>query len=317
MCAPLDKVTVALIPHEGFARASVTLDEVVATIDTDTPLVVVEAGAPDHVRRHIDDVASRRPITRLGGTRYLAPNEARNLAFTAVDTEYVAFVDNDMHLVDDWLGPLVTCAEQTGAWAVNPVIAEFDDPALVHLAGGSCRIFEQSGRRVFRDVPAHANEPVALVRPMLERQATEMLEFHCMLVRSDALRRVGPLDEDLRSSWEHCDLCLAIHAAGAETWIEPDSYVVIVRTYDRENLMQSVLRWSRAWNKHTARHFARKHGLADRRVQRSTYRFIEHRRYRAFCDATGLPAPFAPLANPLAALAAHRDRRARRAERDS
>ena len=75
--------------------------------------------------------------------------------------------------------------------------------------------------------------------------------------------------------------------------------------------MQSVLRWSSAWNQHSARHFIQKHGLADPRVQRSTYRFIEHRRYRAFCDATGLPAPLAPLADPLAAIAVHRDRRAR------
>ena len=309
---PLTKVTVALIPHEGFARAAVTLDEVVATIGTDIPLVVVEAGAPGGFRRHVDEVASRHPLTRLGGARYLTPNEARNLAFTTVATEYVAFVDNDMHLVDDWLGPLVACADETGAWAVNPLIAEFDDPPLVHIAGGVNRILEQSGRRVFEDVPAHANEPVALVRPMLQRQQTEMLEFHCMLVRSDALRRVGPLDEDLQSAWEHSDLCLAIHAAGAETWFEPGSYVVIVRTYDRANLMQSVLRWSPAWNRHSARHFAHKHGLADRRVQRSTYRFIEHRRYRAFCDATGLPAPFALLANPLAAIAVRRDDRARR-----
>jgi hypothetical protein len=309
----LANVTVALIPREGFARAPATLDQVVATIGADVPLVAVEAGAPEGVRRHLDEVATRRPLTRLGGTRYLSPNEARNLAFTAVHTEYVVFVDNDIHPFRGWLEALVACADETGAWAIGPLVgsAPVDAPS-VHLAGGVCRIVEHDDRRVLEDVPAHPNEPVAVVRPTLRRSRTEMLEFHCMLVRSNALRRLGPLDEDLRSAWEHSDLCLAIRDAGGQMWLEPDALVVIVGTYDRANLMQSLLRWSRAWNRHSARHFAGKHALADQRVSRSTYRYIEHRRYRAFCNATKLPAPFALLADPLAAIAVRRDRRARR-----
>jgi glycosyltransferase involved in cell wall biosynthesis len=307
------RVTVALIPREGFARASVTLEEVVASIGPDVPLVIVESGAPEGVRRHLDGVATQRALIRLGGTRYLSPNEARNLAFMAVDTEYVVFIDNDVHPAPGWLEALVACADETDAWVVGPLVGmpPLDDPT-VHVAGGTSHVATRSGRRVFEDEPGHANESVALVAPTLVRARTEVAEFHCMLVRSDRLRSIGPLDEGLLSLWEHSDLCMAVRAAGGEVWLEPKALVVLVRTYDRANLMLSLLRWSRAWNLQSARHFSTKHDISDPRVHRGTFRYAERRRYRAFCDATGLPAPFAPVADVLAAVAARRDRRDRR-----
>jgi len=308
-------VTAALIPREGFARAVETLDELVATVDDDVPIVVVESGAPASFRRHVDVVGARRNLRRVGGEHYTFPNAARNLAFAAVDTDLVVFVDNDLALEPGWLEPLVRCVEETpSAWAVAPLILQppLDSPT-VHFATSRCRVFERDGARVFENVHDHPNEPLEDVLQTVRRGPTDLVEFHCVLVRSDAMRRIGPLDEELRSMLEECDFSLAIRAAGGRIWVEPSARVFVSRYHDRANLTVGLVRWSRSRNRHSARRFAAKHGLDDPLAHRPTLRYANRRRYRIFCDATGLPAPFAPLADPLSVLAEVRHRRAVRA----
>jgi hypothetical protein len=228
-------------------------------------------------------------------------------------TDYVAFVDNDVHPEPGWLDTLVACADDTGAWAVAPMYAMPPmDELVVHSAGGVNHIEEHDGRRVLVDRPNHANELVADVRPQLRRHRVEYVEFHCLLVRHEALRRLGAFDEGLLSIYDHNDFGIAVHEAGGEIWSEPATMVVIVPVALRRDLSQMLMRWSRSWNRSSGRRFSEKHGLAARVPHRGIHRYAEHRRYRRFCDATGLPAPFAVLADPIAALAVRRRRRAER-----
>jgi hypothetical protein len=93
-----------------------------------------------------------------------------------------------------------------------------------------------------------------------------------MLIRTDPVRALGPLDESLRSTREHLDLCLAIHRAGGEVWFEPASRV----TYSTpppvalRDVPYFWLRWSEAWTAESLERFVAKHGLdpsyADRAV---------------------------------------------------
>ena len=78
-----------------------------------------------------------------------------------------------------------------------------------------------------------------------------MVEFHCMLARTDVFARIGPLDEELLSANEHVDLSLLVREAGGEVWFEPASVVTYVppRSFDAGDRGYYVLRWSRAWNR--------------------------------------------------------------------
>ena len=310
-------VTAALIPREGFARAATTLDQLVETIGDDVPLVVIEASAPVAFRRHVDAVARRRPLTRLGGEHYIAPNAARNLAFGHVDTDLVVFVDNNLVLEPGWLEPLVRCAENADVWAVAPLILQPpQENPTVHFATSHCEILEREGHRVFVNQHQHPNQELDHVLRSVRRGPTDLVELHCVLVRSDALRTIGPFDEELVSALEECDFSLAIRAAGGQAWVEPDSRVLVIRSYDRANLLLGLMRWSRARNRRSARHFAQKHDLADPLAHHPTLRYSNRRRYQVFRDTTGLPTPFALLADPLSLLAEHRNlRAARRARR--
>ena len=55
---------------------------------------------------------------------YRSPNEARNLALPYIESDFVAFVDDDLVFPSGWLERLVECAEDTGAWLVSPVIVQ-------------------------------------------------------------------------------------------------------------------------------------------------------------------------------------------------
>ncbi|MBA2624741.1 MAG: glycosyltransferase family 2 protein, partial [Acidimicrobiia bacterium] len=74
-----------------------------------------------------------------------------------------------------------------------------------------------------------------------------------------------PLDEGLKSTREHLDLCLQTHAAGGKVWFEPASLVTYVAPppVDASDVPYFMLRWSEAWNVSSLNHFCDKYGLDD------------------------------------------------------
>src|SRR3972149_11418294 len=116
-------------------------------------------------------------------------------------------MDNDVLVSEHFLGPLVECAEETGAWVVGPLYFELEPECdRIHMFGGECRIQELPGGGrdyVAKHHPAH--QRIADVSPQFkfERQETELIEFHSVLVAMEAFRRLGPLDEELLCTSEH------------------------------------------------------------------------------------------------------------------
>jgi GT2 family glycosyltransferase len=76
---------------------------------------------PRRLRRFLEARPRERGFRPIRTERYLAPNEARRLGLEEVRTPYVVFIDNDVLVSPGWLGALVRCAEETGAWLVGPV----------------------------------------------------------------------------------------------------------------------------------------------------------------------------------------------------
>lgn len=222
-------------------------------------------------------------MTRLRTGAYLAPNRARNLAAAHVRTPYVVFVDNDVLVAPGWLEALVDCADATSAWAVGPLCQQGPWRAgEVHLAGGEARIEGEAGARRLVERQAHLGARVADVRPSLVRRATELVEFHAVLVRRDALAALGGLDEDLRSVGEHTDFCLRVREAGGGIWFEPGAAVTYLRP-DRlmaADLEFYVVRWSPAWNRRSRERFAARWGLpvTDPRIAHTASFADDHRR---------------------------------------
>jgi glycosyltransferase involved in cell wall biosynthesis len=270
--------TIVITPREQFSKARCSLESILQCTEPSVPILYVDANSPPPVAHCIREQAARRGFTVLHTGRYLCANEARNIALPHVRSKYVAFVDNDVSVTPGWLEKLVACAEETGAWAVGPLYF-IDDPAkqIIHMAGGELKIVEERGARRLHERHRFSNVPLGNVREHLVRQRTDIVEFHCMLVRKDVFDRTGMLDEELLSFLDHVDFCLAIAQAGGSVFIEPSAIVTHLAPppYAWYDLPYFLLRWSDAWMEQSARRFADKHGLATSDPQ------IEgHRRFR-------------------------------------
>jgi len=215
-------VTIVVVPRDHFSDTKESLESLFA-FTPPCPLIYVDGGSPPKIAHYLREQASARPFTLLRYDYYLTPNQARNIGAERATTRYLVFVDNDVIFAPDWLQSLVDAADATGAAAVAPVYYE-KRPFLqeVHFVGGDARIdvTKQGGRESRHLVDRIHKFPVPA-----SRAATGAAEFHCVLVRTDALRRVGGLDENLLSTRENIDFCLALREAGEQIFVEPRSRI--------------------------------------------------------------------------------------------
>ena len=184
-------------------------------------------------------------------------------------------VDNDVIVSPEWLGPLIGCAEETGACLVSPLFCQgrpFHE--FVHSAGGQCQIVDRrEGPRIERhiqDAMQRQGRPSGQARPYLGRSETELVEFHCVLARTDTFKRLGPLDEEILNTREHIDLSLAVREAGGTVYFEPTSIV----TY----LHDERLHWSDEWLGLSLKRFQEKWNVVEDEYFTSRYKRFGGRR---------------------------------------
>ena len=251
------KVTIVVVPRDHFSDTRESLESIYAHSDIPFSLVYVDGRSPRPIARYLQQQADRRNFRLIRTEKYLSPNHARNIGAAGVATPYMVFIDNDVVVAPGWLGALVHCAEETGAAVVSPLTFERRPlHTIVHFAGGLARIdtVEANGRverrlvdRIFHNIPS-GNAP------------TECAEFHCMLVRAEAFRAMGGLDERMLSTRENLDFCMMLRQAGYEIRVKPASRITYLPP---ERLRLSdipffALRWSEPWTRRTLERFAEK-----------------------------------------------------------
>jgi len=254
-------VTIVSVPRERFSAALPALENLYANTPEPFRLVYVDGGSPPRVRRALERAAQERAFQIVRTDHYLTPNQARNLGLKEVTTRYLVFIDNDAFVTPGWLEPLMRCAEETGAALVAPVVLFGTlEEESVHITLGDCRIDAQEGRRIFVEVHRDACKKLSEIHGSLRRAPTELVEYHCMFARREALERNGPLDERLMSMFEHCDLALCLREAGETLWFEPESVVAYHPAEDMHwsDLRYFNLRWSDGWNRASLARFQEK-----------------------------------------------------------
>ena len=262
---PQPQVTVVVVPRERFSFTKPSFESLRRDTDFPFELIYVDGGSPEPVATYLDEQNKRKRFQLIRTDHHLAPNQARNLALARVETPYVVFMDNDILVTPGWLEALWRCAEKTGAWLVGPIYCIGNPSAwVVHMAGGEARIESRDGGRFLHERHLFRGRRLADVRPHLRRGPCELLEFHCMLARSDVFARLGVLDEKLLSTPEHIDLCLKVRDAGGEIYLEPDAVVSYVPPppFARTDLRYFMLRWSEDWNRSSLAHFRHKWNLS-------------------------------------------------------
>lgn len=276
-------VTLVVVPRERFSCAQASLESIYQYTTLPFHLVYVDGNSPAKVQRYLQAKAQEKGFQLIRTEYYLYPNQARNIGLAQVKTRYLVFVDNDVIVSPGWLEALVQCAEETGAAIVGPLMCQ-DEPVheIVHFAGGQSHVWQdKTGRQRLREKMYSQGQRVAELRDQLQRQPTELAEFHCVLVRSEVFERLGALDEQMLNTKEHLDFCMSVAAAGGTVYFEPASLVTYVPGPPLEwtDLHYYMLRWSNAWTIGSLHHLRDKWNLAEDGYFQSKYKKLGWRRY--------------------------------------
>lgn len=132
------KVTLIVVPRERFSYTCESLESIYQCTKYLFDLVYVDGNSPEHTKNYLAQKADEKQFKLVRTEHYLAPNQARNIGLQHIDkeTEYVVFVDNDIHVSPGWLEKLVNCAESESAAVVCPLVCIGKNlHSKIHLAG--------------------------------------------------------------------------------------------------------------------------------------------------------------------------------------
>lgn len=258
------EVTIVVTQRERFSYTKPALESLYEHTVLPFKLIYVDGNAPADVKLYLEEQAQQRDFKLIRHESFLPPNQARNLALPFVDTPYVVFADNDLLVTAGWLENLIQCAVETGAWMVGPLYLEgLPEDEVIHMAAGDARFEYKNGRKIFFERHRLSRRQLASVRHKLQRSETELVEFHCALIRREVFERLGHLDEQFMSTADHIDLCLSVRDAGGTVYFEPSSVVTYVAPppLEASDLPYFLLRWSDEWNRISLEHFRKKWNL--------------------------------------------------------
>ncbi|MDJ0742799.1 MAG: glycosyltransferase [Xenococcaceae cyanobacterium MO_167.B27] len=276
------QVTIVVVPRERFSCTQQSLESIYKYTEVPFKLVYVDGNSPAKVKKYLQSQAENRGFKLVRTDYYLSPNHARNIGLSHVDTKYLVFFDNDVVVSPGWLKALLTCAEETGATVVGPLVCE-KEPVheIIHCAGGESHIVtDVKGRRHLREKMYKQGHRVADMLPKLQRTETELAEFHCVLVRKEIFERIGNLDPQMLCTKEHLDFCMTVREAGGKVYFEPNCVVTYVPGPPLEltDMHFYMLRWSDEWMETSLERLRQKWGLSEDGYFKTRYKKIGSRR---------------------------------------
>ena len=276
------QVTLVVVQRERFSYTRQSLESIYQSIQIPFKLVYVDGNSPPKIRDYLREQARNRGFQLIRTEEYLSPNRARNLGLKQVKTKYVVFMDNDVIVSPGWLERLIECAEETQGTVVGPLVCQ-DEPVheIVHFAGGEYHIWtDKTGRQRLREKMYKQGQQVNDIYHKLQRQPTELAEFHCVLVRRAIFDQIGFLDEAFLNTKEHLDFCMSVTKAGGAIYFEPASIVTYVPGPPLvwSDVPFYMLRWSDAWTVASLQRMREKWQVAEDQYFQSKYEKLGWRR---------------------------------------
>ncbi|WP_009631384.1 glycosyltransferase family 2 protein [Synechocystis sp. PCC 7509] len=275
-------VTIVVVPRERFSCTQDSLESLYEHTDFPFQLIYVDGNSPAKVQQYLQAKAHEKNFKIIRTDYYLSPNHARNIGLSQVDTKYLVFIDNDVIFSPGWLQALVTCAEETNATVVGPLMCEKKPiHQRVHFAGGESRVVTDiKGKRHLREKMYKQGHQVTALRPQIQRTQTELAEFHCVLVRKEIFERIGYLDEGMLNTKEHLDFCMTVAQVGGKVYFEPNSLVTYVPgpPLELSDLAFYMLRWSDAWTLASLQRLREKWDLSEDGYFKTKYKKLGVRR---------------------------------------
>jgi GT2 family glycosyltransferase len=151
-------------------------------------------------------------------------SRAYNIAFGVCQAKYLVLLNNDVVVNKNWLEPLVAAAEaDEKIAALQPKIRSLIDDGFFEYAGASGGYLDKYGYpflrgRIFYTIERDDGQ-YDTRRPVFWASGA------ALFLRSEALQKIGNLDEDFVHHMEEIDLCWRLHLVGYELQVIPESVI--------------------------------------------------------------------------------------------
>ncbi len=221
------RVTVVMTVRERHRLTVRSIESVLANTSIPIRFIFSHGVLPEWLDRDIEALTSAGKIERRAFPDLHWPNQLRAAVVDEIDTEFVAFIDNDILASPGWIERQLACADETGAGIVGPIYLWGDGETApkVHMAGGTLRVTQLKEGKVMEELHHHQDADPGAVREALTRAPCDFVEYHCLLMRSEIAKAPGVIDPEVVAAHEHIDASLGAKKLGRATWLEPTSDV--------------------------------------------------------------------------------------------
>ena len=212
--APPGLASIVVPTWNGLKYTRECLDSVLKRTREPFEVVVVDNGSTDGTAAYVRSLKDPR-VRLIAHEKNLGFARAINAGTAKARGRWVVWLNSDAVVTPGWLDRLVACAERA-PWvgAVGPYTNEIN----------GLQRFERSVYRGLSDLPLFS-ESLALRNAGQARWAHRLTGF-CLLVKREALARVGSLDESFGlGTYEDFDFCLRLRLAGYQLLLAEDVFV--------------------------------------------------------------------------------------------
>lgn len=242
------EVTVLITPRDRYSGALTNIKRLYEHTDEALfDLIVVDLGYPKKQILEIGRYLSSKPNAQIVNSGKVIPFEALRNIREQIETPYTALVDNDSHVTEGWLEPLLQAAKEHDAAVVSPVTLEtsgVDDGAALrnHLFTTEIRVVdvEETPYLVEYKTYRRAN-PDDLPT---EVTPTEAFELHGVLFNTKDLQEIEIPQMTIR---EHLDIGMQLINKGRPVITQPKSIIIFDNLSTRATLSDLEF-FNRRWN---------------------------------------------------------------------
>jgi len=217
---PLPKTAIIVLNWNGLADTCECLNSLRTITYPNRDIIVVDNGSSgddaqvlqERFSDFIGMIVSPENLGFAGGCN-LGIRQA-----LALGADYVLLLNNDVTVDPSFLAEMVRAAEELpDAAALCPKVYFYDRPTVICSTGGRVHPWVGAARQVGRGEEDRGQYDRIAVR--------DYADGACMLIKREALARVGLLDEEYFAYWEETDWCARASEAGYRSYYVPTARV--------------------------------------------------------------------------------------------
>jgi GT2 family glycosyltransferase len=211
-CSGTPQATIIMLTHNGFRHTKQAITSFALNTNTCCRLVVVDNNSTDDTK---DYLRAQPFIVTIENSHNLGFPAGVNTALHAIKTPYFVIANNDITFPPDWLSILLKIAEKT------------PDVGILGITSNNI-----SGVQKVQAPHYDGNSELYAVARKISEENAGHIQYHprivfvLVLLRTELLQKIGPLDERFGlGNFEDDDYCLRSIMAGLKTAYTKSVYI--------------------------------------------------------------------------------------------